>query len=106
MRYTWLLTHPLDLVKMRIAADELIGSHDFSSFGMPDKPGRSTVRRDLDIKIGRKRDAVIFVIRANAFLRGMARAIVGTLVDVGDGSGGALRRLRKSWTLMTARRCV
>src|SRR5262249_8718035 len=66
-RYTWHVHHPLDIQAMILAGQELIGSHDFASFGMPDKPGRSTVRRVLDIRIGRRKDAVIFVIRANAF---------------------------------------
>lgn len=92
-RYAWYLHGPLDLRAMRIAAQELIGTHDFASFGMPDKPGRSTMRRIFDIRIGRRNGAVILVVKGNAFLRGMVRAIVGALVDVGRGRRGPAEML-------------
>jgi len=82
-RYTWHLTGRLDIPGMRAAAEMLVGTHDFCTFGMPDKPGQSTLRDVMDIRIGRRSDLVILTIKANAFLRGMARAIVGSLVDVG-----------------------
>lgn len=83
--YAWHLTQPLDIEAMREAARELIGTRDFASFGVPERAGASTVRRVFDLAIARRRDAVFFRIRANAFLRGMARAIVGALVEVGQG---------------------
>jgi tRNA pseudouridine38-40 synthase len=84
-RYAWFIREPLDLVMMKQAGSELIGTHDFATFGMPDKPGRSTIRRVFDIRIMRRRDALFLAIRANAFLRGMARTVVGALVEVGLG---------------------
>ena len=82
-RRVWHIIQPLDLAAMRAAAAELVGEKDFASFGMPERVGGSTVRQVFDCKIDRKKDAIIFVIRANAFLRGMVRAIVGTLVEIG-----------------------
>jgi len=82
-RYAWHVTSPLNLASMRVAARELIGQHDFASFGMPDKTGGSTAREILDFTIRRKKDAVYLTIRADGFLRGMVRAIVGTLIEIG-----------------------
>ena len=76
---------PLDLEKMREAAGLLIGTHDFECF--------SKVKTDVDhfrctVKKAvwkKKGDRMVFEITANRFLRGMVRAIVGTLLDVGIG---------------------
>lgn len=87
-RYTWHQRTPLDLDAMRAASVVLIGTKDFASFGMPDRVGGNTVRRVLNLEITRRKDVVCYRIRATAFLRGMARAIVGTLVEVGSGKRG------------------
>jgi tRNA pseudouridine38-40 synthase len=84
-RYTWQVSHSIDLGDMRSAADELVGIKDFASLGEPAKSGGTTERQIFSLQIGKKKDAVFFKIKANAFLRGMARAIVGMLVEVGRG---------------------
>lgn len=84
-RYSWHLPRPLDLEAMRVAAKAFVGKMDFVSFGLPDRVGGSTVREVTNFSITRRRDALIFRIVSNAFLRGMARAMVGTLVEVGLG---------------------
>lgn len=84
-RYTWHITQQLDLDSMRTAAAQLIGTHDFSSFGFPQLKGGSAIREVSKIRIVKKKNAVFVTIRANAFLRGMARAMVGTLVEIGQG---------------------
>ena len=76
---------PLEVSRMQEAAELLIGSHDFEAF--------SKVKTDVDhfrctvkrAKWTRKDDLLIFEITANRFLRGMVRAVVGTLLDVGTG---------------------
>jgi tRNA pseudouridine38-40 synthase len=76
---------PLDFAAMNEAAACLLGEHDFESF--------SKVKTDVnhfvcEVKVARwskKGDVWIFAITANRFLRGMVRAIVGTLLDVGTG---------------------
>ena len=84
-RYTWRIEDTLDLKEMRSAGERIIGIRDFASFGMPDRAGASTTRQMFECCIGRRRELVLVKIRANAFLRGMARAIVGTLVEIGRG---------------------
>lgn len=88
-RYAWNVMQPLDIEAMRDAASRLAGSHDFASFGAPDHVGGSTRRQMLNVSVWRRKDAVFLRFRANAFLRGMARAITGTLVEVGQGKRSA-----------------
>ena len=75
----------VDVSKMNEAAALMIGVHDFESF--------SKVKTDVnnftcDIKKASWKedgDRIEFTITANRFLRGMVRAVVGTLLDVGTG---------------------
>jgi tRNA pseudouridine38-40 synthase len=75
----------LDVSTMNQAASLLIGEHDFQCF--------SKVKTDVnhficDIKRAewnQKGNLLVFTITANRFLRGMVRATVGTLLDVGTG---------------------
>jgi tRNA pseudouridine38-40 synthase len=76
---------PIDIQTMNRAAALLIGEKDFECF--------SKVKTDVnhficDLKSAQwnqKGDLLVFHITANRFLRGMVRAIVGTLLDVGSG---------------------
>lgn len=75
---------PLDVNAMNQAADLLLGSHDFASFGQPTQ-GESTVREVSAAMWLEDGDLLRFRIEANAFLRRMVRSIVGTLLEVGVG---------------------
>ena len=76
---------PTDIQTMNRAAVLLVGEKDFECF--------SKVKTDVnhficDLKSAhwnQKNDLLVFNITANRFLRGMVRAIVGTLLDVGSG---------------------
>ena len=80
--YHW--AGPLDVAAMREAAKWLVGVHDFASFGRA-RPGGSTVREVLEANCWREGDFIYIDIEADAFLRGMVRSIVGTLLLVGRG---------------------
>ena len=71
---------------MRAAAPLLLGEQDFAAFTNRTEPdeGRPCARC-CGCNVGRYRDFVIVRIEANAFLRGMVRNIVGTLMEVGTG---------------------
>ena len=85
-RRSWWISRPIDLVKMRAGAVDLIGVHDFSGFTVA-KEGSMT--RDIKaVQIREITDAeglVVLEITANAFLHHMVRLIVGTLVEIGVG---------------------
>jgi tRNA pseudouridine38-40 synthase len=85
-RYAWWVPEPLDLRRLRAAADPLLGEHDFASFCRRGPQGSTTVRRVLDSCWRDDGDGVLrYEIRATAFCWQMVRSIVGTLVDVGLG---------------------
>lgn len=76
---------PLDRGALAAAAAALIGQHDFRAF----TPTRTehvffhrTVTRCEWLERG---DELVLVIEADAFLRGMVRTVVGTLLEVGHG---------------------
>ncbi len=89
-RTTWWVPDPLDLPEMEAASRHLVGRHDFAAFSMKvDGPRERTVRR---AGWSREGDGVLrFEVEADAFLRGMVRGIVGTLVRVGRGRLAAAR---------------
>jgi tRNA pseudouridine38-40 synthase len=75
----------LDVQTMNQAAALLVGSKDFESFSKV-KTDVSNFRCDVRVAEWRQSaDLLVFHISANRFLRGMVRAIVGTLLDVGAG---------------------
>ncbi len=95
-RYSWQVHYSLDCDAMREAAGYLTGERDFSSFRASGCNSKSPVREIFQISISES-DRIDFAgitinaplikisIKANAFLRHMARIITGTLVDAGRG---------------------
>jgi tRNA pseudouridine38-40 synthase len=84
-RFEWHRPGSLSVGAMRLGARALVGEHDFSSFCRQPGSGRSTVRRLERATLRREGELVIFGFRADSFLHQMVRAMVGTLVMVGDG---------------------
>ena len=78
----------LDIAKMRKAAKILTGRHDFKSFQTVDGEEKNAIRKIEYIKIEKSGDIVYIYMKADGFLYNMARAIVGTLVEVGRGKFG------------------
>lgn len=75
----------LDFEKMNRAAQFLLGAKDFSCFS---KSKTQTFTNDCEIFKAewiKNGEYWIFEIQANRFLRNMVRAIVGTLIEVGQG---------------------
>lgn len=83
-RFAWHWLQPLAIEQMAMAAEVLIGEHDFATFGQPPQ-GTNTIRHVFAIAVYPSGDEIRVSITANAFLQRMVRGIVGTLVDVGRG---------------------
>lgn len=81
--FSWFVRGRLNVARMREAALKLVGRHDFSSFCSAGSMHRTPVREIYGIHVRRKAGFVVIHIEANAFLKQMARNIVGTLVEVG-----------------------
>ncbi|MGP1673888.1 MAG: tRNA pseudouridine(38-40) synthase TruA [Candidatus Limnocylindrales bacterium] len=74
---------PLDIVAMAEAAAVFIGRHDFSAFGATD---RSPVRTVMAVRVRGQGRQVTIDVRADSFLRGQVRRMVGLLLEVGQGN--------------------
>ncbi len=81
-RVTWLYSE-LDVEKMHLAAQSLVGYHDFSSFRASGCQASNALRTVEFISVSRKGDFVFIDIKANAFLHHMVRNIAGTLFQIG-----------------------
>ena len=87
-KYVWKLPEALDEGKMRKAAALLVGEQDFAAFHTG-RSKKSTVRRLDRIDIRRSGEELRIALSGNGFLYNMARIIVGTLVEVGQGKRAA-----------------
>lgn len=84
-KYRNILSKKLDLEKMVLAKDYLLGTHDFTSFSSsridPRKPRVKTISR---IDILEENNEVHFIFEGTGFLRYQVRMMVGTLIAVGQ----------------------
>jgi tRNA pseudouridine38-40 synthase len=84
-RYAWRVWPAVRLAPMQNAARQIVGSHDFASFGRPHRKGGPTARDVLTAEWKQEGDTLTFTIEANAFLYHMVRHTVAMLVNVGQG---------------------
>jgi len=83
--FEWYVKYELNLPAMNAVAAEVLGDHDFESFCRhvaEVRHYRSTVSHSAWVDAG---DRLTYEVRANRFLHGMVRALVGTMVDIGRG---------------------
>lgn len=84
-RYEAYIEKPLDIEKMREAAEYFIGRHDFSSFCSNKHMKKSKVREVYKLAISRVDDKVELDFYGEGFLYNMVRIMAGTLIEVGLG---------------------
>ena len=75
--------HPLNVSAMEIAAQHLVGEHDFSAFRSSECQANTPFRHVEYIRFTQKAHLIEIELKANAFLHNMVRNIVGTLLEVG-----------------------
>jgi tRNA pseudouridine38-40 synthase len=84
-RYAWRVWPPVNLDRLNHAASSLLGSHDFSAFGNPPRPGGRTVRAVTKAEWFREGPFMVFEIASRAFLYHMVRRLVSFQVEIGQG---------------------
>jgi len=84
-RFAW-VPEPLDVDRMRRAAEAFVGNHDFSALRAAGSSARTSVRTIAAIDLrGEARDEIVLDVRGEGFLRHMVRNLAGTLIEVGRG---------------------
>ena len=79
----WVIRDRLDDGAMHLAAQALVGEHDFSTFRAADCQARTPMRTIFGIQVGREEDRLWITCRASGFLQRMVRNIAGSLALVG-----------------------
>lgn len=76
---------PLDLQSMQMAATDIVGIHDFTSFRAAACQSNQPVRHIHHAKLFKHGQFIVFDIQADGFLHHMVRNLMGTLFSVGKG---------------------
>ncbi len=85
VRYSWHVGESLDTRAMEEALEEILGTHDFSSFRAAGGKPMSPVRTMYEAKLMAEGEDITLRIHGNGFLYHMVRNLVGTLVNLGKG---------------------
>lgn len=77
--------HALDVERMKLAAQYLVGVHDFTSFRAAGCQARNPVRDVHFLNVTQSGSLIILDIQADGFLHHMVRNIAGVLMAIGQG---------------------
>lgn len=75
--------YPLDFDRVRAAAAEFVGTHDFAAVQRQGSPVKTTVRTIYRCEAEKSGDVITVRVCGNGFLYNMVRAITGTLLYAG-----------------------
>ena len=85
---TYFFPEPIDVRNADTACRSLIGERDFSSFQRSGSERINSICEIYKCRCWQEQDLVYFEVEADAFLRGMVRAIVGTILKLHDREDG------------------
>lgn len=77
--------HPLNFERMKIAANYLVGQHNFNSFRAVGCQSRNPNRHVHFLNLTKRGSFIILDIQADGFLHHMVRNIAGVLMAIGEG---------------------
>lgn len=85
--YTGHYPYPLEVERMQIAAKDLIGTHDFTSFAASGGQIIDKVRTMYYVNVEKdeKENEIVFDFICSGFLYNMVRILVGSLLEIGNG---------------------
>jgi len=81
----WRIAKPLNSGAMHLAAQRLVGRHDFTTFRDAQCQAKSPVKTLDQLDVHRMKDDVRIVTSARSFLHSQVRSMVGALALVGEG---------------------
>jgi tRNA pseudouridine38-40 synthase len=81
----WRIARPLDAPAMQIAAQHLVGKHDFTTFRAAECQAKSPVKTLERLDVERSGDELRVAAVARSFLHHQVRSMVGSLALVGEG---------------------
>lgn len=84
-RYMYTFAKAVDTDKMKRAAEQLLGRHDFVGFSSLKRVKKSTVRTVTDIRIERIGNELRMTFAGDGFLYNSVRIMAGTLLEIGCG---------------------
>jgi tRNA pseudouridine38-40 synthase len=85
----WRVARPLDDAAMHVAAQRLVGHHDFTTFRHTDCQAKSPLKTLDRLGVVREGEEVRIEASARSFLHTQVRSMVGALVAVGEGRWSA-----------------
>src|SRR5882762_10468283 len=85
----WRVPRALDANAMHVAAQRLLGKHDFTTFRDTECQAKSPEKTLDQLDVSREGDAVNILTSARSFLHSQVRSMVGSLVWVGEGRWSA-----------------
>jgi tRNA pseudouridine38-40 synthase len=87
--HAWRVPRPLDTDAMHIAAQRLVGKHDFTTFRSTECQAKSPVKTLDVLSVERNGEEVTVTAVARSFLHSQVRSMVGSLEAVGEGKWSA-----------------
>ena len=81
----WRIPRRLDAEAMHVAAQRLVGKHDFTTFRSTECQAKSPEKTLDRLDVSRAGDEIHVSAVARSFLHNQVRSMVGSLVPVGDG---------------------
>jgi tRNA pseudouridine38-40 synthase len=81
----WRIARPLDAQAMQVAAQHLVGRHDFTTFRAAECQAKSPVKTLDRLDVERLGDELRVAAVARSFLHHQVRSMVGSLALVGEG---------------------
>lgn len=85
--YTGHYSYPIDVSKMKEAAKDLLGKHDFTSFAASGGQIKNKVRTMYYVNVEKNeaQNELVFDFICSGFLYNMVRILVATLLEIGSG---------------------
>jgi tRNA pseudouridine38-40 synthase len=87
--HAWRVPRPLDTDAMHVAAQRLVGKHDFTTFRSTECQAKSPVKTLDVLSVERNGQEITVTAVARSFLHSQVRSMVGSLEVVGEGKWSA-----------------